>query len=272
MPSATEVIETPLAPIPVLPITVLIVEPSRVQASIIKGYLQEHALTVVGTATNGNDAIEAVRKLRPRVVVAAMHLADRNGVELAQQIRSEFQTHAPGFLLITSETDGESASLSQLNRVLTLPKPFTAKQMIDALNLVTGASTPLPTTGKKKRDKLRVLIVDDSTPARMHVRAVLQSLGFSQFLECPDGAHAIAVAAREICDLIVTDYNMPLMDGRALVSYLKQNPATAAIPIVMVTTESDSRVLDPVRKLGVEAIIEKAFPASIVGPLLDSLF
>ena len=83
------------------------------------------------------------------------------------------------------------------------------------------------------------MIVDDSATARIHVRTVLQGLGFSQFLEVPDGAHAIAMAARESCDLIVTDYNMPLMDGRALVSYLKQNPATAAIPIMMVTTETD---------------------------------
>ena len=125
--------------------------------------------------------------------------------------------------------------------------------------------------GKKERSQLRVLIVDDSTTARINVRTVLQGLGFSQFLEVPDGAHAIAVAARENCDLIVTDYNMPLMDGRALVSYLKQNPATATIPIIMVTTETEPRVLDPVRKLGVAAIVEKAFPASVVGPLLDSL-
>jgi CheY-like chemotaxis protein len=62
------------------------------------------------------------------------------------------------------------------------------------------------------------------------------------------------------------------MDGRALVSYLKQNPATSLIPIVMVTTETEPRVLDPVRKLGVVAVIEKAFPAAVAGPLIDSLF
>ena len=117
-----------------------------------------------------------------------------------------------------------------------------------------------------------MLIVDDSSTARMQVRAVLQELGFQYFLEDPDGAHAIVTAARECCDLIVTDYNMPLMNGRALVSYLKQNPATSAIPIIMVTTETEPRVLDPVRKLGVIAVVEKAFPAAVVGPLLDSLF
>jgi len=265
-------------------ITVLIVEPSRVQASIIRNYLQEQSLVVVETATNGTDAIELVRSLRPRAVVSTMYLSDMSGVDLAQQIRSEIKTNAPGFVLITSETDdGESASLSKLNRVLMLPKPFNASQIKEALNLVTGAPRLQPHAGDSRganqnaaeargRSYLRVLVVDDSTTARIQVRTVLQGLGFTQFLEVPDGAHAIAVAARESCDLIVTDYNMPLMDGRALVSYLKHNPATAAIPIIMVTTETEPRVLDPVRKLGVAAIVEKAFPANVVGPLLDTLF
>jgi CheY-like chemotaxis protein/tRNA A-37 threonylcarbamoyl transferase component Bud32 len=255
------------------PITVLIVEPSRVQGAIIKGYLEEQSLSVVGTVVSGSNAIQAVRSLRPRAVVSAMHLADISGVELARQIRAEIKVDAPGFVLVTSETDeGESSSLSQLNRVLTLKKPFTAGQMAEALRVVTGASNSLKSGGKVPRSQLRVLIVDDSSTARIQVRTVLQGLGFSLFTEVPDGAYAIAVAARESCDLIVTDYNMPLMDGRALVSYLKQNPPTAAIPIVMVTTETEPRVLDPVRKLGVVAVLEKAFPANVVGPLLDSLF
>jgi serine/threonine protein kinase len=265
-----------------VPMTVLVVEPSRVQASIIKSYLQERSLSVVGTVPNGNAAIEAVRSLRPRAVISAMHLADISGVELAERIRAEIKVDAPAFVLISSEADSsESASLSKLHQVLLLHKPFSAEQMIQALNQVTGPSlaagaassgTSRPATSKKDRRELRVLIVDDSSTARIQVRSVLQGLGFRQFLEVPDGAHAIAVAAREKCDLIVTDYNMPLMDGRALVSYLKQNPPTAAIPIIMVTTETEPRVLEPVRKLGVVAIFEKAFPASAVGPLLDSLF
>jgi two-component system, chemotaxis family, chemotaxis protein CheY len=236
--------------------------------------LQDHALEVLGTAANGKDAIAAVHSLRPRAVISAMQLPDIEGVALAEQIRSAMKVDAPGFVLITSETeDAASSELKKLNRVQSLVKPFTAEQLIEALNLVTGVSTDLsPPKRKTDRSQLLVLIVDDSSTARMRVRSVLQELGFQRFLEDPDGAHAIVTAARESCDLIVTDYNMPLMDGRALVSYLKQNPATSAIPIVMVTTETEPRVLDPVRKLGVVAVIEKAFPAAVVGPLLDSLF
>ena len=52
------------------PITVLVVEPSRVQAAIIKGYLEEQSVPVVGAVANGSDAIQAVRSLRPRAVVS----------------------------------------------------------------------------------------------------------------------------------------------------------------------------------------------------------
>jgi two-component system chemotaxis response regulator CheY len=178
-------------------------------------------------------------------------------------------------LVTTESNDSDSAALNKLERVRLLPKPFTPAQLADALNHVTSGQCLPPAsseTGPMDRSRIRVLIVDDSAVARINMRSVLQSLGFSQFLEVPDGAHAIAVAAREICHLIVTDYNMPLMDGRALVSYLKQNPSTTAIPIIMVTTETDPDVLDPVRRLGVVAVVEKAFPASTVGPLLDGLF
>jgi serine/threonine protein kinase len=262
-------------------LTVLIVEPSRVQASIIKGYLQGQSHTAIGAAANGQDAIELVRKLRPKAVISALHLPDTDGLQLAEQIRAEFKHDSPGFVLITSEgSEADSTALSALHRVQLLHKPFTPEQLSDMVKLVTGASmtlSSLPVASgamPKKTDRaaLRVLIVDDSATARVQVRTVLQGLGFTQFQEVPDGAYAIAVAAREICDLIVTDYNMPLMDGRALVSYLKQNPPTATIPIIMVTTETEPRVLDPVRKLGVVAIVEKAFPASVVGPLLDSIF
>lgn len=258
--------------------SVLVVEPSRVQAAFIKNYLAEQALEVVGSAANGSAAMDEVRKLRPRAVVSAMHLPDMTGLDLAQRIRTEMPSSAPGFILVTSEAADQAILPAELRRVQVLPKPFTAEQLAAAVAQVTGGTTSITSadapglTPKVDRQHARVLIVDDSGTARINVRNVLQGLGFTQFVEVADGAQAVAVAARESCDLIVTDYNMPLMDGRALVSYLRQNPATATVPIVMFTTETDPKILDPVRRLGVLAIVEKAFPASVVGPLLAPLF
>ena len=103
------------------------------------------------------------------------------------------------------------------------------------------------------------------------VIAVLRSLGLSQFVEAVDGARAVAALGGDAFDLIVTDYNMPYMDGRGLVGYLKQNPATAAIPIIMVTTETDPAALAAVRALGVAAICDKSFPADAARAIIDKL-
>lgn len=257
---------------------VLVVEPSRVQASIIRNFLQEQSLAVVGTAHSGTAAIEEVRQHRPQAVVSSLYLPDMSGLELAQQIRAAVATNAPGFILITSESaEADAALLGNLHRVQLLFKPFSSEQLSAAVSQVTGASTGMIapqgiSAAKLSRERARVMIVDDSGTARINARNVLKELGFSQFLEVADGAQAVAVAAREHFDLIVTDYNMPLMDGRALVSYLRQTPATANVPIIMVTTETDPVKLDPVRNMGVLAIVEKAFPASTVGPLLAPLF
>ena len=116
------------------------------------------------------------------------------------------------------------------------------------------------------------MFVDDSTVCRIHEKRVLEGLGFRVFSEAADGANAIAAATREPFDLIVTDYNMPLMDGFALVSYLKQTPATEKVPIVMVTTETAPAVLDPVRALGVAAVFDKSFNSEDVKALMDRLF
>src|SRR5262249_741452 len=104
-----------------------------------------------------------------------------------------------------------------------------------------------------------------------HLRGVLEGLGVSRITEANDGARAVAAVAQETFDLIVTDYNMPFMDGSGLVGYLKQSPATAKIPIVMVTTETDPAKLGEVRRLGVLAICEKRFPAEVAAPILDRL-
>ena len=119
--------------------------------------------------------------------------------------------------------------------------------------------------------KLRVLIVDDSGAARVHIKNVLKGLGFLQFSEAPDGAQAVAAVAGAVFDLIVTDYNMPFMDGRGLVGYLKQDPSTASIPIIMVTTEEDPGKLAAVRQLGVTAICGKSFPPEVARRILDQL-
>ena len=248
---------------------VLLVEPSRAQSAIIRKYLQSQGVEKVVSVISGQQALEASRLDRPDAIVSAMHLSDMTGVELARQIQGFLKNSPPGFVLISSEAEtSDAGSLSQCGKAVLLQKPFTPEKLTDALILV---SEPASSASDGRRDTFRVLIVDDSAPARLHMRNVLKELGFAQFVEAVDGAKAVAAVVNESFDLIVTDYNMPFMDGSGLVGYLRQNPNTACVPIVMVTTERDPAKLEAVRQLGVAGICDKSFPADAVRKIVEQV-
>jgi CheY-like chemotaxis protein/tRNA A-37 threonylcarbamoyl transferase component Bud32 len=266
-------------------VSLLIAEPSRVQASIIRQYLEAQGMTVAAVVATGGDAIAAAHVRRPTGMITSLYLADMTGVDLAKQVHAEMRHNAPGVVVISSEAEAaDVGTLSKLSRTVTLHKPFTPEQLVQAVNLVTGLSVTVRSSEtvaglsgvrarpKADRTSLRVLIVDDSSAARLHVRTALAGLGFVTFEEAADGVQGIAAATRQAFDLIVTDFNMPLLDGRAVVSYLRQHPPTAAVPILVVTTESAPDTLAALRTLGATAILDKAFPLAVVKPLVDQLF
>jgi serine/threonine protein kinase len=245
---------------------VLLVEPSRTQAGIIRRYLQAQGLEHIIVVGSGQEALQASVNDKPDAIISTLILPDMTGVQLAEHVRGGKKEAGPGFLLISSEADGsEAGSLSKHSKAMVLRKPFTPEQLADGLRLVSSALPSAPTARNR-----RVLIVDDSTPARLHMRNVLMGLGLTEFVEAADGAQAVAAVAREEFDLIVTDYNMPFMDGRGLVGYLKQNPATATVPIIMVTTETDPTKLEAVRQLGA-VVCDKSFPADVVRRIIGDL-
>jgi len=84
----------------------------------------------------------------------------------------------------------------------------------------------------------RVLIVEDHEPARVLLRRILQSLGDYTILEAKDGYEALEIAQREVPDLIILDLMMPGLDGFAVLDSLKAHPATAPIPVIVVTAKS----------------------------------
>jgi serine/threonine protein kinase len=275
-PSQTPAASSAVSPIG-LPLKVMLVEPSRTQSAIIRKYLQGQGVQDTVAVPTGSEALQAARTKRCDVILCALHLSDMTGLQLAERIRKE-NSAPPAFVLISSEAESkEVGSLSGFGKAVLLKKPFTASQLGEALRAVAPGMTathaqktpPASLPAAEGRGAMRVLIVDDSAAARAHVRMVLAGLGLSQFVDAADGARAVAAVAGERFDLIVTDYNMPYMDGGSLVAFLKQNPATATIPIIMVTTEKDPAKLEAVRQLGVAAICDKTFPAETVRLVLD---
>ena len=94
----------------------------------------------------------------------------------------------------------------------------------------------------------KVLVVDDDGVTRKFLQFLLRSQGFG-VRAAADGIEALELLAREEVDLVITDLNMPRLDGLELIRRIRAHPAAAGIPVILLTTEGDEES----RRQGVEA-------------------
>ncbi|APG23695.1 MAG: response regulator [Syntrophotalea acetylenica] len=118
----------------------------------------------------------------------------------------------------------------------------------------------------------KVLIVDDSNTMRKIVARSLRQAGFEfeKLLEAADGQAALEILAGETVDIVLSDINMPVMDG---IEFLRQKNADAqikAIPVVMITTEAGTDVLNEALSLGAVGTIKKPFTPEQVQEVLGN--
>ncbi|MEO5377736.1 MAG: response regulator [Magnetococcus sp. DMHC-6] len=122
---------------------------------------------------------------------------------------------------------------------------------------------------------MRILIVDDSSVMRKIISRGLRQAGFKidDILEADDGQKALDVLRDHTCDLILSDWNMPVMDGLQLVKSVRSGiPEIKKIPIVMVTTEGGESKVAAAIEAGANGHIKKPFTPEILKSTLDKFF
>ncbi|MGE4267290.1 MAG: response regulator [Deferribacterales bacterium] len=103
-----------------------------------------------------------------------------------------------------------------------------------------------------------ILSVDDSASIRQMVKFTLVKEGYN-VLEACDGKDALAKTAGVKCDMVITDLNMPNMDGITLIKELRQKPEFRFVPIIMLTTESQDSKKQEGKSAGATGWIVKPF-------------
>jgi DNA-binding response OmpR family regulator len=117
----------------------------------------------------------------------------------------------------------------------------------------------------------KVLIADDQPTMRQLVRLTLES-GHFEILEAPDGDAALALARRELPDLVFLDWTMPGMAGVDVCRTLREDPATEGMRIVMLTARSQPADRDHARAMGADDYITKPFsPIELLEKVRDVL-
>jgi two-component system, chemotaxis family, chemotaxis protein CheY len=111
-------------------------------------------------------------------------------------------------------------------------------------------------------ENLRFLIVEDSPTMRQLISFSLKRFKGCKIIEAVDGVDALKKLQGEEVDMILTDINMPVMDGLKLVTLVKSNPRLRDIPIVIITTEGAQEDREKGLQLGAEAYISKPIQSS----------
>ncbi|NML76112.1 response regulator [Rhizobium sp. S-51] len=109
-----------------------------------------------------------------------------------------------------------------------------------------------------------ILTVDDSASIRMTTKIALANAGYT-VTEAVDGADGIAKLSSGTFDLIVTDLNMPNMDGLTMIRELRKMPAHTGVPVIFLTTESDGEIKAQAKAAGATGWLTKPFdPENLV--------
>jgi len=120
----------------------------------------------------------------------------------------------------------------------------------------------------------RVLIVDDSPAMRTFVRRVIDMSGFelSDCFEASNGVEALDLLRTEWVDAILTDINMPGMDGQEFLRRLSEDELLRSIPVIVISTDSTSHRMASMASLGARGYVTKPFlPETLRGELERTL-
>ena len=120
--------------------------------------------------------------------------------------------------------------------------------------------------------KMKILVVDDFSTMRRIVRNLLKELGFVNVDEAEDGAIALQKLRSGEFELVVTDWNMPNMDGLQLLQAIRANPSLSNLPVLMITAEAKRENIITAAQSGASGYIVKPFTAATLAEKLQKIF
>jgi two-component system chemotaxis response regulator CheY len=119
---------------------------------------------------------------------------------------------------------------------------------------------------------MKILVVDDFSTMRRIIKNLLKDLGFANVQEADDGSTALPMLQQGDFDFVVTDWNMPGMQGIDLLRAIRGDDNLKHLPVLMVTAEAKKEQIVAAAQAGVNGYVVKPFTAAILKEKLDKVF
>ncbi|KAF1047599.1 MAG: Chemotaxis protein CheY [Herbaspirillum frisingense] len=118
----------------------------------------------------------------------------------------------------------------------------------------------------------KFLVVDDFSTMRRIVRNLLKELGYTNVDEAEDGVQALQKLRSDQFDFVVSDWNMPNMDGLTMLQEIRKDPALSKLPVLMVTAEAKKENIVAAAQAGANGYVVKPFTAATLDEKLAKIF
>ena len=118
---------------------------------------------------------------------------------------------------------------------------------------------------------IKVLVVDDQNSVRQMTRMTLEEIGFRHIHEAEHGRQAMEIASLQPLDLIISDFNMPEMDGLGLLRAVRGHPVVRKVPFILLTGRGDKELVVKAAQAGVNNYLVKPFTAAILREKIEQV-
>jgi len=248
---------------------VLLVDDSSTARQIIKRELIQMGFKDqnIRDAADGELALRFLAKTEFHMIISDWYMPNMDGLELLKVVKADNRFKNIPFLMLTTEAEKNKISAAfESSADQYIGKPFKSepfKQIINKLLL-----------GSNSYDDKKILLIDDSAVLRTILTKNLVEVGFQKdnITESKDGEDGLDKLMVEKFDLVITDWYMPKMDGLEFVKMLKEKDHLKNIPLLMVTSEMDSKKELEAFRAGISAYIIKPFTANDLASTIKEVF
>jgi response regulator RpfG family c-di-GMP phosphodiesterase len=217
----------------------------------------------IDTVSNGRDALQRALQTPYDVIITDVHMPYMDGIELCRALQKEDVTHTIPIIIVSdfdSDTDVERGF--EVGAFAYLGKKEVANALFKTVSDCIW-----------KYDNVRqkhILVVEDSESIKHFIEKGLKERSFKVTTAC-DGLCAKELITELKPDLILSDLNMPNLDGLGLCKWLKSIPAVAHIPLVAMSSGNEQYAIERIIQYGAAAYLQKPFTTSQLIVLLDRI-